>query len=32
MIFTLIWPIIPFLLQLAFMAYYIASAVYPYTL
>ena len=28
MIFTLIWPIIPFLMQLAFISYYIVSAVY----
>ncbi|KAL4219650.1 hypothetical protein ACF0H5_022222 [Mactra antiquata] len=28
MIFTLIWPIFPFLLQLAFFAYYVISAAY----
>ena len=30
MIFTLLWPIIPFLLQIGVLAYYIASAVYPF--
>lgn len=28
MIFTLIWPIFPFIMQLAFLAYYVASAAY----
>ncbi|KAH3792773.1 hypothetical protein DPMN_146272, partial [Dreissena polymorpha] len=28
MIFVLIWPIIPFILQLAFLGYYLVSAVY----
>lgn len=28
MIFTLIWPIFPFILQLAFLGYYVASAAY----
>ena len=30
MIFTLLWPIIPFLMQLGVIAYYIVSAVYPF--
>ncbi|XP_060561475.1 choline transporter-like protein 2 [Ruditapes philippinarum] len=28
MIFTLVWPVIPFLLQVAFFAYYVVSAAY----